>query len=71
MRRSEGREALAWGHRWRPAPMVLGRLEQIGSKDDSVEFSKVFRFPPQKPEAEIGLLSSISSTTTSQGSFPP
>lgn len=49
--------------------MVLGRLEQIGSKDEDVEFAKVFRFPPQKPEAEIGLLSSMSSTTTSQGSF--
>lgn len=52
------------------SPMVLLRpLKQIGNKDNSVEFSKVFRFPPQKPEAEIGLLSSISSTTTSQGSF--
>lgn len=52
------------------SPMVLLRpLKQIGSKDNSVEVSKVFRFPPQKPKAEIGLLSSIYSTTTSQGSL--
>ena len=39
-----------WGHRWWPPhPMVLlWRLKQVGSKDVSVEFSEVHRFPPQK-----------------------